>query len=67
MVQLFRGMFIVRQDVDDISLPYRLRKLINFMEKNPGFAFCWTNGYRKQNSLKKVVLYTKFKDVKKNL
>lgn len=39
-----KGEFIVRHDVDDISLKNRLKKQITFLETNKKYAFCGTNG-----------------------
>ncbi len=66
-ILLSKGEFIARQDVDDISLPNRIEKSISFLEKNPEFAFCGTNGLNKQNKLENLIDFTEFKDIWKNL
>lgn len=38
-----KGKYIARQDVDDISLPNRLIKQFNFLEKNKNVFLCGTN------------------------
>lgn len=37
-----KGKYIARMDSDDISLPHRLKKQVDFMEKNPDFGVCGT-------------------------
>ncbi len=39
---LARGKYIARMDDDDISLPERLEKQVEFMEKNPDIGACGT-------------------------
>ena len=51
-IQYSQGIFIARQDGDDISLPNRLEEQIKFLKKNPEYAFCGSNGYQKQRWLK---------------
>ncbi|MDQ3072975.1 MAG: glycosyltransferase family 2 protein, partial [Bacteroidota bacterium] len=36
------GVYVARQDADDISLRDRLRKQVDFMEKNPQIHVCGT-------------------------
>lgn len=45
MIQLATGKYIARMDADDISLPERIEKQVEFLEKNPGIAFCGTNAF----------------------
>ena len=66
-IKLSKGDFIARQDVDDESLPNRLSRTINFLIGNPYFAFCGSNGYRKQNIFESLTSFTEFDDIKKNL
>lgn len=40
--ELARGKYIARMDADDISLPERLEKQIDFMENNPEIGICGT-------------------------
>jgi glycosyltransferase involved in cell wall biosynthesis len=41
-IELSRGKYIARMDSDDISLPDRLAKQLDFMEKRPGVGICGT-------------------------
>ncbi len=41
-IRLSKGKYIARMDADDISLPNRIEKQINFMEKNPDIDVCGT-------------------------
>lgn len=43
MVLLANGKYIARMDADDISLPERIEKQVEFLEKNSDIAFCGTN------------------------
>ncbi|MHA1284646.1 MAG: glycosyltransferase family 2 protein [Promethearchaeota archaeon] len=48
-IKLAKGKYIARQDVDDLSLPKRIEKQFNFLEKFPDYSFCGTNVIIKQN------------------
>lgn len=48
-IKLSKGEFIARHDVDDVSLPFRLEKQLDFMTNNPEFAFCGSNIFIQQN------------------
>lgn len=39
-IEIARGNYIARMDADDISLPTRFMKQINFLEKNPNIGIC---------------------------
>ncbi|MFX1257023.1 MAG: glycosyltransferase family 2 protein [Promethearchaeota archaeon] len=65
-IRHFRGKYIARQDVDDISLPNRLELQLNFLENNPEYAFCGTDVYVKQNYHQSVNFY-EFNEIQKNL
>ncbi len=39
-IKMSKGKYVVWQDSDDISLPGRLKKQVNFMEKNPEVGIC---------------------------
>ncbi|MBU2061124.1 MAG: glycosyltransferase [Bacteroidetes bacterium] len=39
-IKLIDSTYIVRMDADDISMPHRIEKLIQFMEKNPAIGIC---------------------------
>lgn len=43
MVLLANGKYIARMDADDISLPKRIEKQVEFLEGDPDIAFCGTN------------------------
>lgn len=39
-IKLATGKYILWQDADDYSYPYRIEKLVNFMESNPDVGIC---------------------------
>ena len=41
-LKLAQGKYIARLDSDDISLPKRLEKEVDFLEKHPDYVFCGT-------------------------
>lgn len=43
MIEIAQGKYIARMDADDISLPERIEKQVNFMEENPEYGVCGTN------------------------
>lgn len=43
LVSLANGKYIARMDADDISLPERIEKQVEFLEKKSDIAFCGTN------------------------
>lgn len=43
LIEASRGAYIARQDGDDISLPERLEKQVNFLDKHPEIGLCGTN------------------------
>lgn len=45
MIQHANGKYIARMDADDISLPNRIEKQVEFLEKNSDIAFCGTNAF----------------------
>jgi len=65
-ISMAKGDFIVRQDDDDVSLPQRLKKQINFLKQNPEYAFCGCNGIIIQTK-KKLLNFFELEDIKKNL
>ncbi|MHA1337524.1 MAG: glycosyltransferase [Promethearchaeota archaeon] len=65
-IRLSKGEYIARQDVDDISLPKRIEKQYEFLEKNPNYAFCGCNVYLKQNKNFSLEIFD-YSDIKKNL
>lgn len=69
-IKLAQGKYIARQDADDVSLPGRLKKQYEFLEKNKDIFLCGTN--LKQITEKGVVVATKsletnWKIIKKKL
>lgn len=42
-IDLCHGEYIARMDADDISLPDRLKKQIDFLDKHPEYIMCGTN------------------------
>lgn len=42
-IRLAKGKYIARMDADDISLPCRLEKQVDFLEKHPEYGWCGTN------------------------
>ena len=42
-IDLCQGQYIARMDADDISLPGRLKKQVDFLDKNPDYLMCGTN------------------------
>jgi len=42
LIEASRGEYIARQDSDDISLPKRLEKQVDFLDKNPEIGLCGT-------------------------
>lgn len=42
-IEIARGKYIARQDDDDISLPSRLEKEVNFLEDNPNYSLVGCN------------------------
>lgn len=45
MIEVAQGKYIARMDADDISLPERIEKQVNFMEENPEYGLCGTNAW----------------------
>jgi glycosyltransferase involved in cell wall biosynthesis len=41
-IELARGDYIVRMDSDDISLPIRIKRQVDFMDNNPEIGICGT-------------------------
>lgn len=45
-IEIAKGKYIARMDADDISLPHRLEKQIEFLEKNPEYAMIGSSYYK---------------------
>lgn len=65
-----RGDYIARMDDDDISLPHRFQKQLEFMEKNPSFVLCGCmtiviDERGEEISRKKIAI--EYQDIKKKL
>ncbi|WP_168397814.1 glycosyltransferase family 2 protein [Acinetobacter indicus] len=48
---LAKGKYIARMDADDICLPERFAKQVNFLEEHPDYVICGTAAYRFFNNL----------------
>ncbi|HWY11544.1 MAG TPA: glycosyltransferase, partial [Bacteroidia bacterium] len=67
-IDLAKGKYIARQDQDDISLPERLQKQIDFMESNPTVALLGTNAEiinEKSQSLQRFLNHAANSDILK--
>lgn len=58
-IHLAKGKFIARMDADDISLPERLMKQVNFMNKNTdiGLLGTWFRTFNREGDTNKIVNY----------
>ncbi len=45
MILQSRGKYIARMDADDISLPKRIEKQVEFLENHKDYGFCGTNAF----------------------
>ena len=61
-----QGEFIARQDVDDLSFQDRFKEQIDFLTKNPDYAFCGTNGFRKKSN-QNLIKFFEIEEIRKNL
>jgi glycosyltransferase involved in cell wall biosynthesis len=65
-LRLARGEYIARQDADDISLPRRIEKQVDFLNTKPeyGLVGCWNYRIGANNKIeKKVTFYTDHNDI----
>lgn len=65
-----KGEYLARQDADDISLPQRLEKQVDFLENNPKIKILGTFGYainKNGKILREEVLPVSFAEIKKVL
>lgn len=67
-IKISKGKYIARMDSDDVSLPFRLTKQVEFMENNPDIAACgsWTKTIGKNKGQVNKYL-TNPEDIKANL
>lgn len=61
--RLAKGKYIAVMDADDIALPERLEKQVEFMEKNPDILACGT-AYRLMERNKVIVEATEWEDIR---
>jgi len=54
MIDIAQGKYIARMDADDISLPKRIEKQVQFMEENPEYGVCGTNTWHINENGKKI-------------
>lgn len=54
LVSLANGKYIARMDADDISLPKRIEKQVEFLEENSDIAFCGTNAWHIDENGEKI-------------
>jgi glycosyltransferase involved in cell wall biosynthesis len=64
LISLSNGKYIARQDNDDISLPNRLNQQVDFLEKNPEYALCGSNGIIFGRKNRKTYLPISYDDIK---
>jgi glycosyltransferase involved in cell wall biosynthesis len=52
--RLARGRYIARMDADDVSLPHRIERQVDYMEKNPrvGIVGTWTTQIERDGSVR---------------
>ena len=67
LVEIAGGEYIARMDADDISLPERIEKQLDFMQKNPEIDFCGCNAWHINENDKvigKSILPESYDDIK---
>jgi glycosyltransferase involved in cell wall biosynthesis len=69
LVSLAKGKYIVWQDADDISLPYRLEHQYQFMEKNEEVGICggWLQFFNNRGNISIRKYKEKDEDVRKTI
>ncbi len=53
-IKVSKGKYIVRMDADDISIPDRFEKQLDFLEKNPEYGLCSGNAISIDTKNKKI-------------
>lgn len=64
LIDAARSEYIARQDNDDISLPRRLEKQVNFLDKHPEIGLCGTQITCFGNKRRQVHVPLKYEDIK---
>ncbi len=64
---LAKGKYIFRMDADDLSLPTRMEKQVQFMEAHPGIGLCGTNVLLFGTTNKEFKYYQHDKEIRTNL
>ncbi|MCX8080980.1 MAG: glycosyltransferase [Bacteroidia bacterium] len=54
-ISLTRGKYVARMDADDISLPHRLEKQVEWMEKKPQTVVCGANYFTLTENKKEII------------
>ncbi len=69
-INISKWKYIARIDDDDIWLPEKLKKQINFMEKNKDYWLCWTSTIvidSKWNKIQKIKMRNTDREIKENI
>ena len=62
-----KGQYIARMDADDISLPERFQKQVDFMEKNPDIDVCGSWAKKTENANEIIKNPSSYEDIKDTL
>lgn len=65
-IEIARGKYIARMDGDDICIPFRFKKQIEFLEANSSYILCGSQ-FERIDEKKGHLLPTEDKDIKSNL
>lgn len=57
-ISISKGKYIARMDSDDISLPYRIERQVQFMDKHPDVIVCgtWFEKFGDENAIRKPII-----------